>query len=147
MRVFVSSLVLLVLFLWSCEKSKQESEDSEDAYSEYEIADPSISKSESRSGVHTVEIMQMKFVPDVLNVHKGDTIVWINKDIVEHDVTDFIGKAWTSTRLPAGGSWKMAVTSSQSYFCSLHVVMKGKIIVDGNDIAMLDGSSEISMCD
>ena len=29
-------------------------------------------------------------------VQKGDTVVWINHDIVAHDVTEETGKAWTS---------------------------------------------------
>ena len=32
--------------------------------------------------VHTIEIKQMKFQPSELTVQKGDTVVWINQDIV-----------------------------------------------------------------
>src|SRR5690606_29549721 len=77
---------------------------------------------------------------------KGDTIVWINKDMVEHDVTEEATNAWTSSRIPAGGSWEMVATQSDAYFCSLHVVMKGKVIVDGNELAMAEGSPFITKC-
>lgn len=79
---------------------------------------------------HYVEIIQMKFQPEVINVNKGDTIVFINKDIVTHDVTEELHKSWTSKPIASGNSWKMVATQSVNYFCSLHVVMKGKIIVN-----------------
>ena len=79
--------------------------------------------------VHTVEIKQMKFQPAELIVQKGDTVVWINNDIVAHDVTEEPSKAWTSSLMPVGKSWSLVVTQSADYFCSIHVVMKGKLIV------------------
>ena len=79
--------------------------------------------------VHTVEIKQMKFQPAELMVQKGDTVVWINNDIVAHDVTEEPGKAWTSSVMPVGESWSLVVTQSADYYCSIHVVMKGKLIV------------------
>lgn len=79
--------------------------------------------------VHIVEIKQMKFQPAELIVQKGDTVVWINNDIVAHDVTEEPSKAWTSSLMPVGKSWSLVVTQSADYFCSIHVVMKGKLIV------------------
>lgn len=79
--------------------------------------------------VHKVEIKGMKFQPTELTVRKGDTVEWINNDMVTHDVTEETKKAWTSKPIPVGKSWKMAVKQSTSYFCSIHPVMKGKIIV------------------
>jgi plastocyanin len=82
------------------------------------------------SSFHTVEIKQMKFQPSELKLHKGDTVLWINKDITDHDVTEENKKAWTSSKLPMGKSWNMVVEESANYFCSMHVVMKGKLIVE-----------------
>jgi plastocyanin len=79
--------------------------------------------------VHTVEIKQMKFQPAELTVQKGDTVVWINQDIVAHDVTEESNKAWTSSLMPVGKSWSLVVTQSADYYCSIHVVMKGKVLV------------------
>src|SRR5678810_303164 len=79
--------------------------------------------------VHTVEIKQMKFQPAELVVQKGDTVVWINNDIVAHDVTEESSKAWTSSLMPVGQSWSLVVTQSADYYCSIHMVMKGKLIV------------------
>ena len=79
--------------------------------------------------VHTVEIKQMKFQPAELVVQKGDTVVWINNDIVAHDVTEESSKTWTSSLMPVGQSWSLVVTQSADYYCSIHVVMKGKLVV------------------
>ena len=79
--------------------------------------------------VHTVEIKDMKFQPADLIVQKGDTVVWINKDLVAHDVTEESSKAWSSSLMPAGQSWRFVVTQSADYYCSIHVVMKGKLRV------------------
>ena len=71
----------------------------------------------------------MKFQPAELIVQKGDTVVWINNDIVAHDVTEESSKAWTSSVMPVGQSWSLVVTQNADYYCSIHVVMKGKLVV------------------
>ncbi len=78
---------------------------------------------------YIVDIAQMKFQPATLTVHKGDTVEWINKDIVAHDVTQVPNNSWTSGSLSPGKSWKMAVEESDDYYCSIHVVMVGKLLV------------------
>ena len=80
--------------------------------------------------VYTIVISGMKFQPTELTVHRGDTVIWVNQDMVVHDVTEESSKAWTSSPLPAGKSWSMAVTQSADYYCSIHQVMKGKLIVE-----------------
>lgn len=75
----------------------------------------------------TVYISMMKFKPAVLWVNQYDTVVWVNQDIVKHDVTAFPGKEWYSGPLPTDSSWKMMVTDSFNYFCQIHPTMKGKI--------------------
>lgn len=76
----------------------------------------------------TVIIEQMKFTPDTITVNKGDTVLFINKDIVAHDVTE-IDKAWTSGPLQMGDSWKLVPKKDVDYYCSIHLVMKGKVLV------------------
>ena len=71
----------------------------------------------------------MNFHPQEITVHKGDTVVWKNNDLVAHCVTEQKTNAWASSKIPAGGSWQMAVDSGSNYFCAIHVVMKGAIIV------------------
>lgn len=75
----------------------------------------------------TVVIRQMQFDPAELNVKVGDTVVWINKDIVDHNVTQDKTNGFYSDTLSVGKSWKMVATDSANYFCSLHPSMKGKL--------------------
>ena len=78
---------------------------------------------------HTVEIVQMRFVPAALTVHKGDQVTFVNHDMVQHNVTDSIGKSLIDT-LPAGVSKTITISESFNYYCSMHPVMKGSIVVD-----------------
>ena len=71
----------------------------------------------------------MKFIPEKLILNKGDTVIWINKDFFSHDVTELKNKEWSSSEMQKGASWKKVITKSTNYYCSLHVVMKGNLIV------------------
>jgi plastocyanin len=79
--------------------------------------------------LYNVDIRQMQFQPASLTVQKGDTILWTNHDIVAHDVTEKKDKRWTSVPLAPGESWSLVVTESADYYCSIHIIMKGKLIV------------------
>ncbi len=79
---------------------------------------------------HTILIEGMKFSPPTLEVKRGDSIVWVNKDMFPHDVTEQQG-AFRSGAIPAQGSWKFVATKrgQYSYECSLHPVMKATLVV------------------
>lgn len=77
---------------------------------------------------HVIIIHGMKFDPEEIAIKKGDIVEWINKDIVPHDVTEKNGN-WTSGPMDTGEKWSKKFTESSSYFCSIHVVMKGNVIV------------------
>ena len=79
--------------------------------------------------VHTIVISSMQFNPAELTLQKGDSVVFINNDLVVHDITQEPDKAWTSSNLSPGQSYKMAVSVSSDYYCSIHPTMKGKLIV------------------
>ena len=87
-------------------------------------------KNNNKAVVDTVFIKDMKFLPEEIKVRQGDTIVWINKDLVDHCVTELKGKTWTSGLLASGSSWKMAAKQSSDYYCTIHQVMKGKIVME-----------------
>ncbi|MFL5788986.1 MAG: plastocyanin/azurin family copper-binding protein [Flavisolibacter sp.] len=78
---------------------------------------------------YLVEIKAMQFQPSELIVHRGDTIVFINRDILVHDVTEETNKAWTSSPLSTGQSFSLVVSENADYYCSIHPVMKGKLLV------------------
>lgn len=81
------------------------------------------------AAVDTVEIKDMKFNPESITVSKGDMVVFVNHDMVAHCATGETGKPWTSSTIPAGGSYSLVVDESSNYHCAIHPVMKGKIIV------------------
>jgi plastocyanin len=78
---------------------------------------------------YTVEIKAMQFLPAELSVQKGDTVRFVNQDMLVHNVTEEKTKAWSSQSLATGDSYKMVVNESSDYYCSLHPVMKGKLVV------------------
>lgn len=77
---------------------------------------------------HVIEIRQMAFIPASISVGKGDRVTFVNRDIVMHDVTEK-KKTWQSHPLGTGKSWTVTVTQSADYYCSIHPVMRGRIIV------------------
>lgn len=78
---------------------------------------------------HIVEIKKMKFVPSSIEARIGDKITFVNMGMFSHDITEEINKKWTSGVLESGASWSMTVEEEVSYYCNLHVIMKGKINV------------------
>lgn len=122
------SLGCVILFLCACIACQEERSAAEKDYSV--AKDIPAAATQEESNVHIVEIKQMKFVPAELRVKKGDEVRWINKDITNHDVTEQSAKAWASSPLTTGESWSMVATQTVDYYCDLHQVMKGKIIVE-----------------
>ncbi|WP_244140803.1 cupredoxin family copper-binding protein [Kaistella flava (ex Peng et al. 2021)] len=77
---------------------------------------------------HVVTIENMKYNPATITVKKGDQVTFNNKDIVEHNATE-VNKAWASPMLQPGQSWTFTPEKTSDYYCTIHLVMKGKIIV------------------
>lgn len=75
----------------------------------------------------TVVINNMQFQPANLILHPGDTVIWINKGIVAHNVTEDSMESWTSGDINPGNSWKMVPDKNIQYFCTVHPTMKGTI--------------------
>ena len=80
---------------------------------------------------HVVEIRGMAFHPEVLEVRRGDTVVWINRDIVPHTATATRTSGWDTGSLLQGKSGQYVAShgGEDPYFCRLHPVMLGKLIV------------------
>ena len=79
---------------------------------------------------HVVEIREFVFHPKRIVASPGDTVVWINRDVVPHTATASDG-TWGSQELQEGTSWEMAVGNSgvQDYFCEFHPHMQGVLEV------------------
>ena len=81
---------------------------------------------------HTVEIRGMEFHPAALTVAVGDTIVWVNRDIVPHTATaSGRVKAWDTKQLSQGqtGRYIARHKGTLHYSCTLHPTMHGTVIV------------------
>ncbi len=116
-------IFFLPLFLYCCGRPEDNAVNQPENNSSYNVPE------KTGPEVYSIEISNMKFNPAEITMHKGDTVIWKNGDMVAHCVTEETTKAWTSSNIAAGASWKMAVNSSADYFCAIHVVMKGKILV------------------
>ena len=73
----------------------------------------------------------MRFTPQVVQVHPGDTITWENHDMVAHNVTANAARVRSGDLAP-GQSWRYTVRQSGSfdYACSLHPVMTGRVEIE-----------------
>jgi plastocyanin len=80
---------------------------------------------------YTIEIKQLKYLPNVVTVHPGDTVQWKNSDIVPHTATT-VDKGFDSGSIAVGGTWTLTVpakTGDYFYKCTFHPNMKAKLIV------------------
>jgi plastocyanin len=47
-----------------------------------------VSGDNKKPQLYTISISDMKFLPEKIEVHKGDSVIWVNNDLVEHCVTE-----------------------------------------------------------
>lgn len=80
--------------------------------------------------LHTVTIEGLQFSPAQLTVHRGERIVWVNKDPFPHTVTAD-GKQFDSHSIAANASWTYvaAKPGEYPYSCTFHPSMKGQLKV------------------
>ncbi len=81
---------------------------------------------------HVVEMRGFEFFPAEVKAEIGDTIVWVNKDVVPHTATAGDG-AWDSGLMEAGDEFSLAIeadTSVGDYLCTFHPNMVGVISLD-----------------
>jgi plastocyanin len=79
---------------------------------------------------HTVTIEAMRFEPETLTVAPGDTIIWVNKDLVPHTATSELGR-FDSADIQTEKSWKYTIRTKGdfAYVCTFHPTMKGMLRV------------------
>jgi plastocyanin len=86
-------------------------------------------QSARKPATHTVTIDAASFSPAELTVKAGDTIVWVNKDILAHTATSASG-GFDSKVIQPGKSWKFVARKKGEfpYTCSFHP-MNGRLTV------------------
>jgi plastocyanin len=87
-------------------------------------------KHPAQGAVHTVVIENMQFNPAELQVHPGERIVWVNKDLFPHTATA-AAHAFDSGSIAANSSWTYVAgkAGEYPYGCTFHPTMKGTIKV------------------
>jgi|SRR5829696_10118895 len=75
-----------------------------------------------KRATHTVTIDGARFSPAELTVKTGDTIVWVNKDILAHTATAKEGAAFDSKVIQPGKSWRFVARKrgAFNYTCIFH---------------------------
>ena len=78
----------------------------------------------------TVTIDNFSFTPKEITVAKGTTVIWVNHDDVPHTVVN-ADKVFRSKALDTDDQFSFAFTDAGtfSYFCSVHPMMTGKVVV------------------
>ena len=91
---------------------------------------PSAAACVRKPTTHTVTIDATRFEPAVLTVTAGDTVVWINKDIIPHTATSQTG-LFDSGALATGQSFRYTPqqTGELAYLCTFHPTMRATLIV------------------
>jgi plastocyanin len=90
-----------------------------------------VSADQRKAKTHTITIEGMRFQPEVLTIALGDTIVWVNKDIVPHTATSKTGN-FDSKDIQVDKSWKYTIRQKGDfpYICTFHPTMKATLRVE-----------------
>lgn len=98
---------------------------------------------------HVVRIESMKFTPSVISVRPGDTVEFLNTDLVPHTVTERSARAFDSGMITAKGTWKLVVgeKGALDYRCVYHPDMMGRIVAGvGGAATVRRASAKIELC-
>ena len=78
--------------------------------------------------IHTVEIRDFAFVPAVITVNAGDTIRWVNFDIVPHTATAS-DNSWNTGEIKSNENATLVVSDAMvlSYYCIFHPAMTASV--------------------
>jgi plastocyanin len=85
----------------------------------------------SFANTYVVTIEQMRFDPPALSVHRGDEIVWVNKDLVAHTASSDT-KGFDSKGIAPDASWRYRASTPgrYTYRCIFHPTMHGTLTVE-----------------
>ena len=77
---------------------------------------------------HQIVINAFQFEPAVLIVKVGDSISWLNKDLVPHTATAS-DDSWDTGEILTNQSKSITIVkgTTSSYYCFYHPTMKGKL--------------------
>ena len=92
-------------------------------------AGPAASGPSAKPATHTVVIENLRFVPETLEIRRGDTVVWENRDLVPHTAT--AEGRFDSGNIAPKASWRHRFDAAGTLpvVCRYHPTMKGQVIV------------------
>jgi plastocyanin len=79
--------------------------------------------------VHVVVIDKLKFGPLPADLHVGDAIRWVNKDLFRHTATARNGSFNVDLQPGATGTMKLTRAGTIPFFCRYHPGMTGQLTV------------------
>jgi plastocyanin len=79
----------------------------------------------------SVTIDNFSFNPPVITVKRGDSVQWVNRDDIPHNVREATGGKFKCGVLDTGEKCSVTFTApgEYKYFCALHPHMTGTVIV------------------
>ena len=88
-------------------------------------------RAKPKLGPNEIGIDNFQFAPAVMTVKAGTGVTWVNGDDVPHLIASSEGRFKPSTVLDTGQRFTVtfAKAGTYSYFCSLHPMMQGKVVV------------------
>lgn len=89
----------------------------------------------SFANTYVVTIEQMRFNPPALTVHRGDEIVWVNKDLVAHTASSdakVFDAGFDSQSIAPDASWRYRASTPgrYTYRCIFHPTMHGTLTIE-----------------
>lgn len=83
---------------------------------------PTTNTTAEKGGTVTVDMKDIKFVPDHVDVKAGQAITWTNRDGVPHTVTADRGASFDSGTINPSGTytWKATNAGQIHYYCTIH---------------------------
>lgn len=96
---------------------------------------PRAAANAARAARHRVDVRRLTFVPATAVVAPGDTVRWVNQDLVPHTLTAADG-SWDSGHLDPNETWELRVTPgmSEQYFCHYHPTMRGQLRIGSEEM-------------
>lgn len=81
-----------------------------------------------KAGAVIVTMSDFKFMPGIISISKGDTVIWKNTDSAGHDVSV---SGITSPIFGNGQTFSFTFneTGTFDYFCTVHPTMTGQVVV------------------
>lgn len=91
-------------------------------------------KMETKAATITVEISDFAYDPEIVEIHAGDTVKWVNKDDDAHTATRTANPAFDTGLLRKNESGTITFPSVSprngwEYFCGPHPSMRGRVVV------------------